>query len=221
MKKRITVQSDTKKNNFNVKNKKSKIISFLKFVQEWNKIQEWKFPRHHKEIVRWLTDMYKEKNRKGLLLAFRGSGKSSIVALFAAWILHRDNDVRILILSADERLAKKMSNNIKKIIMTHPITVNLKPTKKDNWSSTSFTINREKTLRDASVMAVGISGNITGSRADVIICDDVEVPKNCNTFIKRENLREKLSELEFILTPGGLILYVGTPHTHRTIYKTM
>ncbi len=241
MKKQITARSEKKKNKKKTSGKKSakslekisvkkansadsgenkRAISFLKFVRDWNKIQEWEIPEHHKKMIAWLANLYKGKNRKGLLLAFRGSGKSSIVALFASWILHRDNNLRILILSADERLAKKMSTNVKKIITNHPMTAHLKPAKKDNWTSASFTIVRGKTLRDASVTAVGVSGNITGSRADVIICDDVEVPKNCNTFDKRENLREKLSELEFILTPDGLILYVGTPHTTRTIYKT-
>ena len=75
-------------------------------------------------------------------------------------------------------------------------------------------------LRDPSMMAVGLMSNATGSRADVIICDDVEVPKNCDSFQKRQDLREKLLEYSFILVPSGMQIFIGTPHTFDTIYKT-
>jgi hypothetical protein len=73
-------------------------------------------------------------------------------------------------------------------------------------------------LREPSMAASGMEANITGARADVIICDDVEVPKTSATADKRERLREKLDELDFILAQGGSILYIGTPHTWYTIY---
>ena len=63
-----------------------------------------------------------------------------------------------------------------------------------------------------------MSGNITGARADLIVCDDVEVAGNCDTPAKRAELRERLAETEFVLTPGGTILYVGTPHCAETLY---
>jgi hypothetical protein len=57
-------------------------------------------------------------------------------------------------------------------------------------------------------------------RADLIICDDVEVPNTSNTAQKRENLRERLRELDFILSPSGTMIYIGTPHAYDTIYRT-
>jgi hypothetical protein len=68
------------------------------------------------------------------------------------------------------------------------------------------------------MLAKGITTNMTGTRADIIICDDVEVPKTCDTPDKREQLRERLLELDYILVPGGLQLYAGTPHSWYTIY---
>ncbi|MDR0727234.1 MAG: hypothetical protein LBF37_04200 [Rickettsiales bacterium] len=57
-------------------------------------------------------------------------------------------------------------------------------------------------------------------RADLIICDDVEVPNTSNTSGKRdENLRNRLRELDFILSPNGAMIYIGTPHTMDTIYR--
>ena len=77
---------------------------------------------------------------------------------------------------------------------------------------------REQELRDPSMIAKGISANITGSRADIVICDDVEVPNTCDTQGKREDLRERLDEIEFVLVPGGTQLFVGTPHTRESLY---
>ena len=111
-----------------------------------------------------------------------------------------------------------MVRNVRRIIEKHPLTRHLVPLQADQWAGERFTIERRLELRDPSVLARGMDANITGSRADVIICDDVEVPKNSGTADKREMLREKLDELSFILVPGGSILYIGTPHTWYTIY---
>ena len=54
----------------------------------------------------------------------------------------------------------------------------------------------------------------------MIICDDVEVPNTSNTPAKRAALRERLRELDFILSPSGAMIYIGTPHTMDTIYRT-
>ena len=48
--------------------------------------------------------------------------------------------------------------------------------------------------------------------------DDVEVPSNIGTPEAREKLRYRLSEQTHILIPGGQKLFVGTPHTHDSLY---
>ena len=115
--------------------------------------------------------------------------------------LARNPDIRILVLSADLALARKMVRNVKRIIEKHPLTKTLKPEKIDQWGSEKFTVNRKMELRDPSMLAKGITTNLTGTRADIIICDDVEVPKTSDSHGKRESLREKLLELDYILTP--------------------
>ena len=68
-------------------------------------------------MAKWLSNLYNSKNKKGLLLAFRGSGKSSIAGLFADWVLYKQNDCRVLIVSADERLAKKCLQMLRKLFL--------------------------------------------------------------------------------------------------------
>ncbi|PWC34184.1 phage terminase large subunit [Azospirillum sp. TSO35-2] len=194
--------------------------SFHAFVQDWNAMVELKTPGHHARMARWLEANVGGSNRRMLLMAFRGSGKSTLVGLFAAWLLRRDPNRRLLVLAADMKLAKKMVRNVKRILERHPDTRHLKPPAKDRdqWAADQFTVVRPMELRDPSVAAAGIGGNITGSRADVVICDDVEVPRNADTATKRAALRERLSELEYVLVPGGAQLYVGTPHSHDSLY---
>ncbi|MBK66799.1 MAG: hypothetical protein CMP22_01550 [Rickettsiales bacterium] len=151
-------------------------------------------------------------------MAFRACGKSTLVGLFCAWLLYQNPNLRILVLAADLPLSRKMVRNVKRIIERHPITRVLKPKAPDQWASERFTVIREIESRDPSMLARSVMANMTGSRADVIICDDVEVPNTCETAEKRSTLREKLAEAEYVLVPNGTQLFVGTPHHYETIY---
>ncbi len=196
------------------------MMNLIDFIWIWDEIQGLKVPKHHVLISEFLEKQWNKKEKNTLLMAFRNSGKSTIVGLFCAWILYRYPDTRILVLSADYELSKKMVRNIKRIIEKHPLCIGMKPDEKDQWASDRFTIKRLMELRDPSVMGRGLGANITGARADLVICDDVEVPKTSATQAKRNDLRAKLSELDFVLVPGGMMLFVGTPHTFDTIYDT-
>lgn len=172
----------------------------------------------HFRIAIWLQKCWELGETRLLLQAFRASGKSTLIGLFSAWLLWRDPDLRVLVLSAESSLSEKMTRTIRKIIERHPLTKKLRPNNPDQWASDSFTINRNRISRDPSVLARGIHANITGTRADVIICDDVEVPNTSDTAEKRISLRERLAENQFILTPGGRQIYIGTPHSYYSIY---
>lgn len=191
---------------------------FRIFLDLWNRKQGYITPSMHLYMADWLQTCYQTGEVRLLLMAFRASGKSTLVGLFSAWLLWQDPDLRILVLAADASLASKMVRNIKKTIERHPLTTRLRPTKPDQWASDRFTINRKKELRDPSVLAAGVTTNITGCRADIIIYDDVEVPNTSSTAEKRESLREYLTESNFILVPGGAQLYIGTPHNYFSIY---
>ena len=195
-------------------------LEFRFFAKHWLNDHGMKLTRMHTRMTAWLGKRWRFRARqsRGLLLAFRGSGKSTLVGLFAAWLIAKRPDLRILTLSADLALARKMVRNVKRIVEKHPRIAPLKPRKPELWGGEQFTVRRDVELRDPTMLARGIDGNFTGSRADVVICDDVEVPGNSDTPGKRAALREKLGEIEFVLVPGGLQLYIGTPHTYYSIY---
>jgi len=193
-------------------------IDFPQFVWIWNFQQGQVTPPLHISMARWLYRCWQGGDRELLMLAFRNSGKSTLVGLFCAWLLQCNPNGRILVLAGDFALAKKMVRNVKKVIERHPLTQSLKPPRTDNWASDQFTVARAAELRDPSMLAKGIAANVTGLRADAVICDDVEVPNTCDTALKRADLRTRLHEIDYVLVPGGLKLYVGTPHTYYTIY---
>ncbi len=196
------------------------ISAVFDFLDEWNKILGLKTPKHHQEIMRFLFDVLTNEPKRGLLNAFRHSGKSTVVGVFAACVLYHRPNTRILILSAESNLASRMVSHIKNILENHPWCCDILPEVKKEWGSHKITIKRPVGIREPSVICQGISGNITGMRSDLIICDDVEVPNTCDTYQKRIKLRERLRELDFILSPQGTMIYIGTPHTKDTIYRT-
>jgi len=194
-------------------------VSFSQFIWLWNRYQSQTTPRLHFEIADWLNQRWRNGDRKLLLLCFRSAGKSTLIGLFCAWLLSKYPDLRIIVLSAEFDLAKKMVRNVKSIVERHPLTNDLIPDRTAQWTADQFTVRRMATLRDPSLLARGIGSNITGSRADIIISDDVEVPNTCQTLRKREELRERLHEVNYVLVPGGLQLYAGTPHSIHSIYS--
>jgi hypothetical protein len=191
----------------------------LEFVWTWNRAAGLATPAVHRRVARWLEARLDAGDRRLLLMAFRGCGKSTLVGLFCAWTLYRDPAARILVLAADHALATRMVAQVRRVLARHPLCGALLPEHGEgDWAADRFTVAREAVLRDASMLAAGIGGNITGARADLIICDDVEVAGNCDTPAKRAELRARLTETEFVLTPGGALLFVGTPHTAESLY---
>jgi hypothetical protein len=192
---------------------------FLEFVWVWNRRQRLDTPVLHRRIARWLQARRNAGDRRLLLTAFRGSGKSTLVGLYCAWTLTRDPDARILVLAADHALATKMVATVRRIVERHALCAAIRPAGPEAWAADRFTVARRAVLRDPSMLAQGVGGNITGSHADLIVCDDVEVAGNSDTPAKRAELRERLAETEFVLVPGGTILYVGTPHCADSLYR--
>ncbi|MBX2834752.1 MAG: phage terminase large subunit [Micavibrio sp.] len=191
---------------------------FTDFLQNWNTEMRQDTPQIHLKMARWLERRWEAGDKRLLMMAFRSAGKSTITGVFCAWLLYQNPNLRILVLAAEGALAKKMVRNVKRIIERHPNCAELKPEKRDQWGMDCFTVRRDQELRDPSMLARGITSNITGSRADFIICDDVEVPNTSDSADKRESLRERLAEMNYVMAAGASQLYVGTPHTFYTIY---
>ncbi|WGF90730.1 phage terminase large subunit [Marinivivus vitaminiproducens] len=197
-------------------------MGFAQFAWLWNHIEDRALPDLHRTIADWLDGAVSAEDgaRRALLMAFRDAGKSTVVGLFCAWLLARNPDLRILVLAAEAELARKMTRSVRRLIEKHPACRHLLPDRAEQWAADRLSVKRRLVQRDPSLLARGVGANITGCRADVIICDDVEVPNTAGTADKRRELRERLAETAYVLVPDGLHLYVGTPHAFHSIYAT-
>ena len=73
-------------------------LRFPYFVWLCNRNQGRDTPALHVRIARWLDARWRQGDRRLLLLAFRNSGKSTLLGLFAIWLLHREPMLRVLVL---------------------------------------------------------------------------------------------------------------------------
>lgn len=187
-------------------------INFVAFFQRWADIQGWTVPELHVRVCVWLVD---EPARVRVLMVFRGAAKSTLYAIFKAWKLYRNRAHRSLIWAADDKLAGKLTRDTLNVLRRHPWCVGMLPSKPGAYS---FWVNGATDARNPSMEAVGVNSNATGSRADDADFDDIEVPKNIKTPDARTNLRNRIEESTHILVPGWQKTFVGTPHTHDSVY---
>jgi hypothetical protein len=161
--------------------------------------------------------------RRRVIEAFRGIGKSWITAAYVCWLLWKDAQHKVLVVSASKDRSDAFSIFTKRLIETIPELAHLKPKGDQRNSNLAFDVGPAKPDQSPSVKSVGITGQLTGSRADTIIADDVEVVKNSATVAQREKLGELIKEFDAILKPlpHAEIVYLGTPQTEESIYNQL
>lgn len=170
-----------------------------------------------------IADYLQHGPKRLQIQAFRGVGKSWITGAFVLWTLFNDPEKKIMIISASKERADNMSIFLQKLIIETPWLLHLRPKSDDSrWSRISFDVNCSP-HQAPSVKSVGITGQLTGSRADLMILDDIEVPGNSMTELMREKLLQLCTEAESILTPkkDSRIMYLGTPQTTFTVYRRL
>lgn len=171
-----------------------------------------------------IADYLQNGPKRLQIQAFRGLGKSWIAAAFVLWVLWNDRDKKILVVSASKQRADDFTVFTQKCILEFDWLAHMRPVDDDQrWSRVSFDIAGCRPAQSPSVKSVGITGQITGSRADLIVFDDVEVPANSATDMMREKLLQLVTEGESVLTPkpDSRIVFLGTPQTTFTIYRTL
>lgn len=159
-----------------------------------------------------------------MVQAQRGEAKTTITAIFAVWSLIHNAQYRIMILSAGATMATQISTLVVQIIMTMDVLGCLRPDRSngDRTSVEAFDVHYSLKGIDKSpsVACFGISSNLQGNRADLLIADDIESQKNSITAIMREQLLAITKDFTSI-NSNGRILYLGTPQSVQSIYNTL
>lgn len=150
------------------------------------------------------------------------SKSTTITVNYTTWRICQDPNVRIIIVSQTQEMAKRFLRAIKdRLAGANPSYKKLQydfapdggfDANSASWTADSIYVNAE--ARDSgeatpTVQALGMNGQIYGNRADIIILDDTITGKNAHEFEKQIDWiqREVINRLTY---PGGTLLLVGT-----------
>lgn len=156
-----------------------------------------------------------------VILGFRGVAKSWITAAYVLWRLYCDPQANIMVVSGSAKRATGFTTFCLTLIRSVPFLKHLEPTAQQRQSSTAFDVGPADPDQNPSLYSLGISAQLQGFRADLIVADDVETTKNSLTALMRQKLLDLLPEFDAILKPGGRVVYLGTPQTEGSIYNAL
>jgi hypothetical protein len=168
-----------------------------------------------------IADYLQSGPRRKVIMAFRGVGKSWITAAYVVWRLLMNPQDEFLVVSASKDRADQFSTFAKQLIDEMEELAHLHPKANQRDSKIAFDVGPHKASHSPSVKSVGITGQLTGSRADEVIFDDVEVPNNSATQTMRDLLGERVKEADAVLKPGGKVTYLGTPQSYESLYNRL
>lgn len=161
---------------------------------------------------------------RAMVQAQRGQAKTTITAIYAVWTLIHDPTTRILIVSAGGPLAKEIANWVIQIIMGMEEFECMRPdaSNGDRESVEAFDVHYslKGPEKSPSVACVGVTSNMQGKRADLLIADDIESSKNSATEVQREKLRQLTRDFTSICSKGKIV-YLGTPQSIDSVYNSL
>jgi len=150
-----------------------------------------------------------------------GFAKSTTLTVnYTVWRICRDPNVRIVIVSATEKMAKKFLYAVKQRLM-NPAYSDLQRrfgpdggfrATAESWTATEIYLGgKDDGEKDPTVQAIGMGGQIYGARADIIIVDDAVLLKNAHQWEDQidwltQDVVTRLPEAD----PDAKLLVVGT-----------
>lgn len=147
---------------------------------------------------------------------------TTITTNYVTYRICEDPNIRIIIVSQTQEMAKKFLRGIKdRLSSPNPnyrkLQIDFAPdggfaANAASWTADSIYVSsdlRDSGEKDPTVQALSIGGHIYGSRADLIILDDCVTGKNAHEYQKQMDWlqREVYNRLSY---PGGVCLLVGT-----------
>lgn len=163
----------------------------------------------HRELQSFLSE-----HPRALVELPRDHGKTTQVCGRILWELGRNPNLRVKILCATDAVAAERGRFLLHAIGSndrlHGVFPNLWPG--EPWSGHAFTVQRSAGVIGPSVSAVGIGAGSTGTRADLLICDDIVDVKAITGRAARDRARlEFENNMLNLLEPDGRFWGLSTP----------
>ncbi len=158
-------------------------------------------PEHLRYLADILERVERGELRRVIASLHPASGKSTLLQFFAAWFLGRDPKRKIIATSAAERLVVRNSRAVRDCFAepAWPFDAKL------DASATAQT--QWETSEGGGLFGIGVGGTITGWRAPLLLCDDLEDGQSSK--VELDSLEDwfrgkALTRLE----PGGAVVIV-------------
>lgn len=173
-----------------------------------------------------LADFHREWNQlmtdedRLLIEGPREHGKSGTIVSRALFELGINPNIRIKIICCSDTMAKKrlmaITMYIEESERLHKVFPMLKPALRASWTKTQIYVDRKVKSGEPSVEAFGILSSSSGSRADLLLLDDICDARN--TIINpalQDTVRQTLFDniMNFLPADGGRAWYICTPWT--------
>lgn len=165
-----------------------------------------------------IADFMQHGGDRVVVEAFRGVGKSYIASAFCVWTWLLDPTKLIQVVSGSKIRADDFTTfTLRLLHELGDLTAHLLPREGQRNSKVAFDVGPAPASQSASLCAKGITSQLTGSRADIIIPDDIVTKQNSLTQTMREKIASAATEFGAILKPGGRIVYLGTPQSEQDL----
>ncbi len=172
----------------------------------------------------------------------RDHGKSSHLSIaYPLWRIAKNHNIRILLISRTSNVAEGFLSSVVTNIERNErykewaedinakgqgVVPQLKASRNqiEDWSGKQITVKRDDTtLKDPTITATGLFGQILSRRADLIILDDVVDQQNSMTELQRQKVIDWIETTVLpVLVPGGTMIYLGnTWHADDVVSKFM
>lgn len=180
----------------------------------------------HGSICRFMQD---NRDKKRLLLVPRGHLKSTVVTVsYALWSIVRNPKVRILIVNATYDMAITFLNQIKSHLERNEKFIELFgdiTSKKEKWSENQIAVKRPEgyDVKEPTITAFGIGGNLVSQHYDIIIMDDIVNRDNIYTPDRIENVKMFYKDVQDLVDNPvtSEIIMVGTRWHNADLYGTL
>lgn len=183
----------------------------------------------HEDIIRFWTNPDAKDHQ--LVLIPRDHQKSWLMAMRVAWEITKNPCITVLYNSATAYLCQRQLSIIKSALESKkfqkywPDHINPDPGKRMLWNKDEILLDHpdraKSSIKEPTVLAAGLTTNITGLHFDVLVLDDIVVVDNAYTEEGRKQVELRYSLLASIETTDSKEWTVGTRYHPNDIYSKM
>jgi phage terminase large subunit-like protein len=166
-------------------------------------------PPVHVELQRLLSQAH-----HAIVELPRDHGKSTQVCGRVLWEIGRNPSLRVKIICATDDIARDRCRFLRDAIDNNPLVHEVFPELEATspWRAEEFTIERPGDVIGPTVAAFGIGAGTTGTRADLLICDDVVDVHSLHSQVDRDRAADYFTNnLMNLLEPAGRCWVLFTP----------